>query len=101
MIRNFQGPFQYDFEIITNWASTIIGVYYCGYIERGLLFSLYVGKATSDKGIRSRLLDHIRYDNWPGVTHFGYHECSTPTEADSLEASEIQRCKPRYNQLGK
>lgn len=102
MIQEYKGPFQYDETIISDWKSTATGVYYCGYInEEETLIVHYVGKATSENGIRGRLLDHLREDDWSDVTHFGYRVCTTAKEAENLEASEIKRLQPKYNTQGK
>ncbi len=102
MIEDYKGPYLYNKEIVSNWESTAIGVYYCGFISSNNVLSvLYVGKGTSDKGIRGRLLQHLDEDKWPDVSHFGYCICSTSTEAELFEASEIKRLKPKYNIQGK
>ncbi len=80
-----------------------MGVYYCGYVNaQNVLEVLYVGRALGiGVSVKSRLLDHFRDDNWPGVTHFGFHACTTWQEAENLEAAEIKRLQPKYNTLGK
>ena len=102
MVQEYKGPYQYSEKVVSDWNSTAIGVYYCGYIgSNGKLTVLYVGKGVGDGGIRSRLLDHLRYDRWPDVTHFGYCICNTAKEAEDFEASEIKRLQPKYNTQGK
>jgi len=103
MVYDYQGHYQYNKVSVTNNASEEMGVYYCGYVNaNNILITHYVGRAKGDGvSIRSRLLDHLRQDNWPDVSHFGYRVCTTKKEAEDLEASEIQRLKPRYNTQGK
>lgn len=102
MIYPFKFPFPYTVETVENWDSVAIGVYYCGIINpQGLLVPFYIGKGTGDKGMRGRLLDHLRDDYWPDVTHFGFHFCDYVHEADSHEAEEISIYKPKYNVIGK
>ncbi len=99
MIYKYEGHYQYNEKIVGDWDSTAIGVYYCGYPDNtnGYLSVLYVGKATSNQGIRGRLLQHLAEDEWQDVTHFGYCVCSTSKEAEDFEISEIERLKPKYN----
>ena len=102
MIYPFKHPYSYSKSIVEGWNSSAIGVYYCGYVgSDGKLYIFYIGKGTSDGGMRKRLLDHIREDYWPDVTHFGYHECDTIKEAEDHEAVEINLYKPKYNKIGK
>ncbi len=101
MIQPYKGHYQYNEKIVSDWNSTAIGVYYCGYPNTNGLSVLYVGKAISDEGIRGRLLQHLKEDKWPDVSHFGYCVCSTPKEAEDFEASEIKKLKPKYNTQGK
>jgi len=102
MVDKYQGHFQYNNGIISNWDSSVIGVYYCGYLDAdNKLCILYIGKGVGDNGIRGRLLDHLREDHWPDVTHFGYHICSSADKAENWEAEEIQKYKPQYNKIGK
>ncbi|MFH1207706.1 MAG: hypothetical protein V1668_03810 [Patescibacteria group bacterium] len=102
MIRDYQGNYVYSQKVISEWNSTAIGVYYCGIpTQPGNLKPLYIGKGTGEGGMRARLLTHLRNDNWPDVTHFGYRICDSVKEADDFEASEIKRCQPKYNQVGK
>ncbi len=102
MISEFKHPFPYSAKTIEEWNSVAIGVYYCGYLNaNGALVPLYIGKATSDRGIRGRLLDHLRDDYWPEVTHFGFHTCDYVHEADQHESVEIIKFKPRHNKIGK
>lgn len=101
MVHPFQGPFSYTKNVIDNWNSSAIGVYYCGYkTADGKLIVLYIGKGCSNGGIKCRLQDHLRDDYWPEVTHFGYHLCDTSFEADKHEIAEIALYKPRYNTIG-
>lgn len=101
MIQEYKGPYPYTEKVVGDWDSSAIGVYYCGYPSNGKLSVLYVGKSVGDGGIRGRLLDHLRDDYWPDVTHFGYRVCSTTKETEDFEASEIARLKPKYNKQGK
>lgn len=102
MIQEYKGPYQYSEKIVSDWNSTAIGVYYCGYVSsNGKLTVLYVGKGVGDSGVRGRLLDHLQEDHWPDVTHFGYCICSTAKEAEDFEVSEIKRLQPKYNTQGK
>jgi hypothetical protein len=99
MIQQYQGDYTYDAKVIGDWNSNAIGVYYCGYINpsNNMLYAHYIGKGTGAGGMRSRLLDHLREDSWPDVTHFGIRLCSTVKEADEFEVTEIARCQPKYN----
>lgn len=101
MIQTYKGHYPYNKKVVSNWNSTAIGVYYFGYLNTNGLYVLYVGKATGDEGIRGRLLQHLREDEWPDVSHFGYCICSTSQEAEDFEASEIKRLKPKHNIQGK
>ncbi|TSC89217.1 MAG: hypothetical protein G01um10143_598 [Parcubacteria group bacterium Gr01-1014_3] len=102
MVNDYSGHYSYNDDTVRNLNSYHIGVYYCGLITTdGGLIPLYIGRAVSEDGIRGRLLDHLRGDYWPGVTHFGYHLCDNAQEAEDFEASEISRYKPKYNKLGK
>ena len=103
MVYQFQGPYNYHADILGGWDSVAIGVYYCGYInpQNGVMYAHYVGKGTGQGGMKSRLLDHLRENLWSGVTHFGFRACDTVAEADALECSEILRCQPAYNKVGK
>lgn len=99
MIYDYKGHFNFNAQSISNNAPDSWGVYYCGSINQsGLLGVSYVGRAAGDGvSIKNRLTDHLR-DNWSGVTHFGYKECTTPNEAEQLEVSEIKRLIPKLNQ---
>lgn len=102
MIHPYQGHYTYSEDIITSWELTAIGVYYCGYLTlEKKLRPLYIGKSIGDKGIRGRLLDHLREDNWSDATHFGYHLCDTVKEAEKWELEEISKYQPKYNKQGK
>lgn len=102
MIQEYKGEYEYKENIISNWKSTSIGVYYCGFKSiKGVFSVLYVGRATGDHGIRGRLLEHLQENKWPDVSHFGYCICSTSKEAEDYESSEIKRLKPKYNIQGK
>ncbi|TSC76475.1 MAG: hypothetical protein G01um101431_608 [Parcubacteria group bacterium Gr01-1014_31] len=102
MVHKYQGPFLYNDEVISSWNSNAIGVYYCGYLNsREVLITLYVGKGAGEGGIRNRLLEHLRNEYWPDVTHFGYCVCDTKEDANNFEAVEIARLKPKYNVQGK
>lgn len=103
MIHEFKGPFSYSEAVIKGWNSSAIGVYYCGALGADNKFRAfyYIGKGTGEGGMRSRLIDHLSQDSWPDVTHFGYHVCDRADEAESYEAEEIAKYKPRYNTQGK
>jgi len=102
MIYSYKGHFIYDKKTIENWNSIVVGVYYCGYkLPNGNLDPLYIGSGTGESGIRGRLLDHMRDDYWPDITHFGYRQCGTVQEAVDLESQEIANYKPKYNKVGK
>jgi len=102
MIQQYSGHHQYDHRVISDWAYSVIGVYYCGYLQaNGMLFPLYVGKATGKEGIRGRLLQHLQQSDLPGISHFGFCVCSSEKEADDFEANEIKRLQPRHNIQGK
>lgn len=102
MIYKYQGPYNYTSAIVTAWESSSIGVYLCGYktANNGLKV-LYIGKGTGEDGMRGRLLDHLREDHWPDVTHFGIQLCDSAAEAEELEGKLIEYHKPKYNTLGK
>jgi excinuclease UvrABC nuclease subunit len=98
MIYEYSGHYDYNQQNIIDWNSNAIGIYYCGYIMyNGNFIILYVGRAIGQGGIRERLLQHLRDDNWPGVTHFAFVVCSTAQEAIDYEAMEITRLQPAYN----
>lgn len=102
MIYDYSGHHGYDKWSVTSKAPDNIGVYYCGVLNFKGLIPLYIGRAIGENvTIKSRLLDHVRDDNWPEVTHFGYQICTTVKEAEDLEASEIASWKPKYNKQGK
>ncbi|MCC6290861.1 hypothetical protein IT398_02250 [Candidatus Nomurabacteria bacterium] len=102
MVYPFKYPYHYTAKVVEGWDSSAIGVYYCGMLTTdGKLTILYIGKGTSDGGIRVRLLDHLRDDYWPDATHFGYHRCDTVAEAERHEAEEIKKYQPKYNKVGK
>ena len=107
MIKSYKGPYKYNKEDVGELDPDIIGVYYCGYLKqkdgKSKLVILYIGRATSDDGIRGRLLQHLNDKNnkWPKVSHFGYEACSTSKEAIAHEASEIKKYEPSYNDQGK
>lgn len=97
MISTFQGPFDYSPVVIEGWNHALKGVYYCGTVVDGRVVNHYIGRAVGTAGIRGRLLDHLRDDYWPGVTHFWYRTCDTDQEASSLEVEAIGLHKPKYN----
>jgi len=103
MANLYEGNFPYTRDIISAWKSSAIGVYLCGYLstDSTVLYTLYIGRGVSEGGMRARLLDHLREDSWPGVTHFGYYACNSVSEAEELEARLIFQYKPRYNIQGK
>lgn len=101
MVKNYQGPYQYQKSIVDNWNSSAIGVYYCGEIaSNGNLIVHYVGKGCGDGGIKCRLQDHLNEDSWPDVTHFGFCLCDYGSDADTHEMAEIRRLQPKYNTVG-
>lgn len=103
-MQKYNGHYPYNKLSIISNAPDEIGVYFCGYISQanGSLATLYVGRAKGENvTIKSRLLNHLNDDNWPGVNHFGFIICQTPKEAENLETLEIQRLKPNYNTQGK
>ncbi len=100
MSNEYTGHYAYSKASILQNAPDSIGVYYCGYIgpDGRLLYPAYIGRAKGEGvSVRSRLLDHIRDDYWPSVTHFGYRLCATKWEAERLEAQEIAKFNPKYN----
>jgi len=101
MIYPYRGQYDYNENTVSNWNSDAIGVYYCGFLNSNGLVPMYVGLGTGQNGIKGRLLDHLRIDNWPGVTHFGFQLCDNAKEAQDWEAEEIARYKPKYNTVGK
>ena len=102
MIKTFKGPHEFDKDVVSDWDSNAIGVYYCGVkTPEGKLTVYYVGRAVGDGGIRNRLLQHLGENKWHDVTHFGYELCDTILEAISHEASEISKYRPKYNIQGK
>lgn len=102
MIYSYKGSYSYDKDVVGNWDSNAIGVYYCGFLNsnKGLI-PLYIGLGTGEKGMKGRLLDHLRDDHWPEVTHFGYQVCDSVKEAEEWEVKEIAIFKPKYNTVGK
>lgn len=101
MVSPFYGPYSFTTAGVTAYASSNIGVYYCG-VPGNDMKVYYVGKAArGDSSIRGRLLSHLSENKWHDVTCFGYKTTSTAQEADNLEASEIKRLKPKYNEVGK
>ena len=102
MVHPYEGHYTYNENVVKNWKSTAIGIYYCGFLTtENKLHPLYIGIGTGDEGIKGRLLDHIRDDNWPDVTHFDYQICDTIKEAENWEIEEIQRYQPKYNEQNK
>ena len=102
MVYKHEGPFLFNKSTLEGWASSCIGVYYCGYIgANGAFCTLYVGRSVSEEGIRGRLLQHHGERKWPRVTHFVYKQCTSALEAMSFEAAEIPRLQPAYNTVGK
>lgn len=99
MVGQYQGNFQFNSQSMQISAPLAWGVYYCGHLNPdGSLNPDYIGRAAGENvSIRSRLNDHLN-DNWTGVTHFGFYVCTTSQEAEQLEAREIARFNPRYNQ---
>ncbi len=102
MIYNYQGHYLYNDEIIGNWNSRAIGVYFCGFLTaQNQLQPVYIGVGTGNGGMRDRLLCHLRDDYWPEATHFGYHLCDNAEEALRWEAEQILAHQPKYNERGK
>jgi hypothetical protein len=83
---------------IDTHAPTAIGVYYCGALDAmGRFQPYYIGRAIGEStSSRSRLLDHLREEEWQDVTHFCFQICSTPIGATYLEEAEIKRFNPKY-----
>lgn len=101
MAYQYQGHYPYNPKVVQTWNSNSMGIYYCGYVlPNGNLCPLYIGQATGEQGIRGRILQHLREDHWPSVTHFGYSICQSIHEAILLESSEISRLQPTYNTQG-
>lgn len=102
MVSQFNGPYSFDTATVTNWNSSLIGVYYCGVkTVDGRLTVYYIGKSVADGGVRGRLLQHLNERKWPDVTHFGYVQCDSVTEAERHELAEIAKYRPKYNTVGK
>jgi len=101
MIHPFKASYAYDEEVVGDWESDAIGVYYCGAkTTDNKLTIYYIGRAIGEGGIRARLLQHLQENKWYDVTHFGYHVCDTANEAINWEISEIARYSPKYNTIG-
>ena len=102
MAQPFKGNYSFNKQIVSNWESNAIGVYYCGFeSQQGRLICLYVGQAVGEGGIRGRLLQHLAENKLPDVSHFWYTICETVREAAALEAREILRLQPEHNTKGK
>lgn len=103
MIYDYSGHYGFSKASIEQYAPDNWGVYYCGAVNASnTLITHYVGRATGDDvSIKIRLLDHERNQSWPDVSSFGFRICTTKTEAESLEAAEIKRLQPKYNEIGK
>lgn len=104
MIYDYRGHYSYSKPTVEQNAPDNWGVYYCGAVNAAnTLIVHYVGRAAGDNvSIKSRLSDHIRKpESWPDVSSFGFRICTTQKEAEDLEATEIQRLQPKYNQIGK
>lgn len=95
--------YPFDADGIASHAPDEPGVYYLleyPWSEPRCVY-LYVGRAKGvTTSIRSRLFDHRREGDIPGVTHFAYRTCSTASEAEALERSEITRLCPTHNSVG-
>lgn len=102
MVGKYRGHYEYTKNIVEELLDPeIIGVYYCGFIDyRGYLNTLYVGSAVGKHGIRGRLLEHMRKDDWQDVTHFGYRACSSVEASLEFESAEIKKHNPKYNTRG-
>lgn len=100
MGNHYKGPYLYNKQTLTDWNSSAIGIYYCGIpIRDGSgVVPYYIGRSVADGGIRGRLLQHLTDDYWPDVTHFNFTVCGSATEAIALEANEIRRFSPKYNE---
>ena len=103
MIGNYLGNYIFDRFSISQNAPSMVGVYYCGWVDvSNLLHPLYIGRALGEAtSIRSRLLNHLNEGELEGVTHFGFRTCSNMTEATKLEQQEITAFNPRHNVHGK
>ena len=103
MVHEYQGEFGYDKPTVENWKYSLTGVYYIGSRSASGSFAgiHYVGRATGDGGIRTRLLQHLAEDKWPDCTVFGYKKCDSAAEAEAHETAEIRRLQPKYNKVGK
>ena len=101
MIGQFNFPYFYNNNVVENWESSVIGVYYLGVLTTdNKLLIYYIGRAVGDDGIRGRLLQHLSENKWNDVMHFGYHICDTPKEAMDFETKEISKYSPKYNKQG-
>ncbi len=102
-MTNRRGPFSFDDSSISTYAPETIGIYYCGQLNtNNALIPHYIGRAKGDStSIRSRLMDHLKGENWYDVSHFVYCVCQTAAEAETLEMIEIDQYKPKYNNQGK
>lgn len=99
MVNSYIGHFLYSALSVGANAPLAIGVYYCGQLNlRNELVPLYIGKSVS---LRERLQSHISAGDLRGISHFGYIRCSTQQEAEVLEAAEIRKHQPKYNEQGK
>lgn len=99
MVYDYVGHHRYNAISVSVSAPEVTGVYYCGHLNlRSELIPLYIGKSIN---IRERLQSHLNNERWSDVSHFGYRKCSTQKEAEDLEAVEIRRHNPRYNEQGK
>ena len=89
MIYKYEGHFEYNEATIKALDESIIGVYYCGQTQiNNQLYPLYIGKGTSENGIKIRLLEHYHNDSWPDVTHFGFCRRETALETEEFERRE-------------
>lgn len=97
-MENYKGHFLYNEHSIGNNTPNRIGVYYLGVVSVGDLMPYYIGKSTN---LETRIQEHFGAGEWGDVSHFGFHLCSTETEALEWEASEIKKFQPKYNKQGK
>ncbi|MDX1535822.1 MAG: hypothetical protein R3346_03620 [Candidatus Spechtbacterales bacterium] len=102
MIGEYRGHYEYTKEMVEELVDAgVFGVYYCGFVDyRGYMNALYIGSAVGGHGIRGRLLDHLRIEQWSDTTHFGFRACDTKETTLKLEIEEIKKHKPKYNKKG-
>ena len=100
MISEFKGPYIYSNKIVSNWNSSVAGVYYIGIkTPENQLSVYYIGQAVGELGIRGRLLQHLSEAKWSDATHFGFQvfDKSVVGKITDFEKGEIVKFKPKYN----